>query len=229
MPEIIHSRFRNWVSRLTAIQRLLFCLGLAVICFIIFFLNETGIITSAMIGWDIFSFLMITFCWSTFFTTTPEETCVLASREDESRTIIFTIVLVSVLISLFAIIILMKNTNEQYITKGLHEPVSLLGVALSWFLLHSIFTLHYTHLYYGDNKTKGDEKIGGLNFPEEEEPDYLDFAYFAFVIGMTFQVSDINITARNIRRLALLHGIVSFLFNTIIVALTISIITNLKT
>lgn len=229
MPEVVHSRFRNWVSQLTAIKRLLFCFGLAVICFIIFFFNGIEIITAAMIGWDIFSLLMVSFCWLTFFTTTSEETCVLASREDESRTIIFIIVIVSLLISLFSIIILMKNTNEHLIRQGLHEPVSLLGVGLSWLLLHSIFTLHYTHLFYGDNRTLKDATIGGLNFPGEDTPDYLDFAYFAFVIGMTFQVSDINITARNIRRLALLHGIISFLFNTIIVALTISIITNLKT
>lgn len=228
MPEVNHSSFRNWVSQLTAIRRLLFCLGFAMICFILFFVTGMQVITAAMMGWDIFSLLMVSFCWLTFFTTTSEETCVIASREDESRTIIFTIVLVSLLISLYSILILMKTTDEHLIRKGLHEPVSLLGVGLSWFLLHSIFTLHYTHLFYGDDQKPEDATIGGLDFPGEEKPDYLDFAYFAFVIGMTFQVSDINISARNIRRLALLHGIISFLFNTVIVALTISVITNLK-
>ena len=103
----------------------------------------------------------------------------------------------------------------------------MIGVALSWFLLHTTFTLHYAHLFYGDAE-EATASARGLIFPGESQPDYLDFAYFSFVIGMTFQVSDINITSRKIRRMALLHGTISFFFNTIIVALTVSILAGFK-
>jgi len=72
------------------------------------------------------------------------------------------------------------------------------------------------------------EMAKGLEIPGNEAPDYMDFAYFAFVIGMTFQVSDIQISSRQIRRVVLAHGILSFLFNTVIVALTINVVVNLK-
>ena len=84
-----------------------------------------------------------------------------------------------------------------------------------------MFTLRYAHLYYGNRSSKN-QRPGGLDFPHEDEPDYLDFAYFSFVIGMTSQVSDVAIGSRTIRRTALVHGLLSFGFNAIIIALTIS-------
>ncbi len=90
-------------------------------------------------------------------------------------------------------------------------------VALSWFVTHAAFTLRYAHLYYGGVE-------GGLAFPGDEAPDDTDFAYFAFTIGMCFQVSDVSITTRRIRRTTLLHAMVSFLYNTIIVALVLNLV-----
>ena len=93
--------------------------------------------------------------------------------------------------------------------------------------MHTIFATKYAHIYYGDHETEPDIHAGGLTFPDENKPDYLDFAYFSFVLGMTFQVSDIQVASKRLRKLALLHGILSFGFNTIIVALTINIIAGL--
>ncbi len=104
---------------------------------------------------------------------------------------------------------------------------SLLGILLaagslllSWLFFNTIFALHYAHGYYGDREGVRH----GLAFPGTKEPDYWDFAYFAFTIGMTFQVSDVQICERHLRRLALVHGVVAFFFNVIIVALTVNLV-----
>ena len=106
--------------------------------------------------------------------------------------------------------------------------ISLSPVLLSWFLLHTIFTIRYAHLYHDHDKLNTGSKVGGIDFPTKEAPDYIDFAYFSFVIGMTFQVSDISVSSRTIRRFVLMHSLVSFVFNTIIVALTINTLAGLK-
>ena len=95
----------------------------------------------------------------------------------------------------------------------------------SWVMLHTIFTLHYAHLYY--SKIKDNPTVSGLDFPEEKKPDYIDFAYFSFIIGMTFQVSDVQINSRIIRRTALAHSLLAFALNTFVVALTINLIAGL--
>jgi uncharacterized membrane protein len=215
------------VLNLSAVQRLIICLALAALATWLSSYYGIEIWTSLMIGWDVFSFFMIALGWIIFLKSSTSVTAKLAKREDESRTIIFTIVLVSVLISLFGILVLLKHSARIPVRQGLHEPVSMLGVALSWLMLHTIFALHYTHLYYGEGGANTAMKEKPLDFPGNEPPDYLDFAYFSFVIGMTFQVSDVTIPGRSIRRLVLLHALISFLFNTVILALMISILSNL--
>ncbi len=88
--------------------------------------------------------------------------------------------------------------------------------------------MRYAHIYYGDHKTNPGVHTGGLVFPNEDKPDYLDFAYFSFIVGMTFQVSDVVITLARLRKLVLLHSILAFGFNTVIVALTINVIASLS-
>jgi uncharacterized membrane protein len=97
---------------------------------------------------------------------------------------------------------------------------------LSWLVTHVTFAFRYAHEYYAHDEG-GPEIDRGLDFPGKNEPDYLDFLYFALVLGMTFQVSDVSITARKLRRVATLHGLLSFLFNTVIVALTVNIAAGL--
>ena len=106
--------------------------------------------------------------------------------------------------------------------------VALVAVTLlaSWLMTHVSFAFRYAHEYYA-RSGDGPEIDGGLEFPEEKQPDYLDFMYFSLVLGMTFQVSDVQITSRKLRRVATLHGLLSFLFNTIIVALTVNIAAGL--
>jgi len=93
-----------------------------------------------------------------------------------------------------------------------------LSLALAWFFLNTMFALHYAHEFY---------RIGAgkvLEFPGTPEPDYWDFAYFAFVVGMTFQVSDVDIACRSVRRIALVHGIVAFFFNVVILAISVNVV-----
>jgi uncharacterized membrane protein len=98
--------------------------------------------------------------------------------------------------------------------------VTVPSVILSWLFLNVMFAIHYAHGYYGD---LGEEHTG-LEFPETRAPDYWDFAYFSIVIGMTFQVSDVQITSNYLRRVALLHSVIAFFFNVFIIAITVNIV-----
>ncbi|MEO6969008.1 MAG: DUF1345 domain-containing protein [Rhodanobacteraceae bacterium] len=94
------------------------------------------------------------------------------------------------------------------------------SLLLAWLFFNTIFALHYAHEFYGDSGGKN----SGLEFPGTKEPDYWDFVYFAFVIGMTFQVSDVQISEREIRRVALAHAVIAFFFNVIIIALSVNVV-----
>ena len=111
---------------------------------------------------------------------------------------------------------------------GLRVALAAGTILLSWFFMNTIFALYYAHGYYGDADPSSDYKpTGGLVFPGRPAPDYWDFLYFSFVVGMTFQVSDVQIEDHTLRRGVLAHGVLAFFFNVIIVALTINIVAGL--
>ena len=109
-----------------------------------------------------------------------------------------------------------------------HVVLSIAAVVLAWMLVHLVFTLRYAHTYYNADDETGQD-TGGLIFPDDQgqdkgprlTPNYVDFAYFSFIIGMTAQTADIGIGNRELRRTALLHGIIAFIFNTVVVAFTV--------
>ena len=151
-----------------------------------------------------------------------------AQSQDEGRLVILSIVTTAACASIFAIAFILKETKGKDISILIpHLLLAVVTIIGSWLLVHTIFAMHYAHEYYQDHQTQSDCKAGGLDFPEDIEPDYWDFLYFSFVIGMTSQVSDIQITSRSMRRLSLLHSILSFFFNTAIVAMSINIIAGL--
>ncbi|MDN3549096.1 DUF1345 domain-containing protein [Mucilaginibacter aquaedulcis] len=181
--------------------------------------------------WIAIALAIIILDWVIILSSHPAELHAIAKIEDSSRTLIFLFVLVASLISMLAIFFLLKSSKQlspEAVTG--HILLGMASVIISWILVHTIFTLRYAHMYYAtdtdnDNKRK---PLGGLDFPGDlKEPDYLDFVYFSFVIGMTFQVSDVEISSRQIRRLAWMHGMISFAFNTAIVALSINVISGL--
>ncbi len=160
---------------------------------------------------------------------TPERMRRYAQHEYEGRLGIFIITISAACISVFAIVFLLsgkKGIPPNIL--ALHVLLSVMTIVGSWLLVHTLFALQYAHSYYhADSSGDGDKEVGGLDFPDDRDPDYWDFLYFSFVIGMTSQVSDVQTTSRYMRRLALIHGILSFFFNTTIVAMTINIIASL--
>ena len=185
-------------------------------------------LTRIMIGWDIFSLILIGISLGIFLSLCPKEIRVVASYEDASRAVVFSIVVVATLCSLAGVLLLLGNKGAWLLSKGMETFIYIMGVICSWVLLHVMYTYRYAHCYYGDHETLKGQIAGGLDIPDEKHPDYIDFAYFSFVIGMTFQVSDIQISSRVIRRIALVHGLLSFLFNTVIVALTINAVVEMR-
>lgn len=218
--------FISKLNKLNAHHRWYISLGLAAV---VFFATSGSLATSAhlMVTWQAYALTTITLAWIMILTSHPAEVKVDAHNQDSSRTGILLFAVASAFASLFSIVILLRSSAEKTnVFSNIGLP--LICVVSSWWLVHTIFTLHYANFYYADiehNMKK--QKPGGLEFPNEKKPDYLDFTYFAFVIGMTFQVSDVDITSKRIRRLAWMHGVLSFAFNTIIVALTINIISGL--
>jgi uncharacterized membrane protein len=142
-----------------------------------------------------------------------------------SRTVILTIIIAAAGISLIALgVTLQKVPGESSAAMVLRLTVAGLAVILSWALMHATYALHYAHHYYGDGPAPGEDDRGGLAFPGRAAPDYWDFLYFSLVIGMTCQVSDVQITSRAMRRVTLLHSVLSFFFNTIILALAVNLV-----
>ncbi|HZX57429.1 MAG TPA: DUF1345 domain-containing protein [Mucilaginibacter sp.] len=185
--------------------------------------------TTILVTWMSFALCAILLMWITVLSSHPREVRKIAKLQDSSRAMIFGFVIVAAIISLAAVYFLLKSAKAHDGTSvNGHILLSITAVFVSWWLVQTIFTMRYAHLYYDTDHDDGTpRKGGGLQFPDELEPDYMDFVYFSFVIGMTFQVSDVGITSRGIRRLAWLHGLISFIFNTAIVALSINVISGL--
>jgi uncharacterized membrane protein len=219
---------KGMLQNISGIKKLIFSISLSVVAYIILLLLKVDVKSRIILGWDTFCLSLIVISWILFFTTTNHELCAVVEKQDDGLKVIFMIVLVAVCFSLFGTLLLLNSKGESTFNKVFHTIVSLSPVLLSWLLLHTTFAIRYAHLYHDHNKLKTGSNIGGLDFPTKEEPDYLDFAYFSFVIGMTFQVSDVQVNSRVIRRFVLLHSLISFVFNTIIVALTINTIAGLK-
>lgn len=178
----------------------------------------------AVAAWDVFAAVALLLTWTTILTLKPQQICVMAQREDPSRLASLILVLVGAGASLLAVLVLLQASMKMTgFPKGQAIVLALSAVVLAWFLIHTVFTMRYAHEFHDEPADKPP-----LEFPGQEDlPDYLDFAYFAFVIGMTAQTSDVNIHGRRMRRTALLHGVVSFAFNTAVLALSIGILTTL--
>jgi uncharacterized membrane protein len=149
-----------------------------------------------------------------------------AGMEDPTRWLFLALMSGAALFSMFAVLGVMHEAKAAGGTDGVLLIILAAGtVLLSWLLAHSIFAVHYAHEYYQD-LLRGRER--GLDFPgDHDDPDYWDFLYFSFVIGMTAQVSDVQVCSKPWRRLVLAHGLMSFLFNTVVLALSINLLASL--
>ncbi len=177
--------------------------------------------------WDSGMICFLGLTWWLMLAATPPMMRRYAQREDPGRLVILSLATAAACASLFAIGFILRDKGLADNLLFLHLTLSIVTIVGSWFLVHTIFALRYAHTYYRNHETHQDCQAEGLDFPSEEEPDYWDFLYFSFVIGMTSQVSDVAINSRSMRRLSLLHGVLSFFFNTTIVAMTINIVAGL--
>lgn len=180
--------------------------------------------TRVLCVWDVVMISFLGLTWRLMLRATPEIMQRSALQEDEGRYTILSLILVTACISLVAVALIPHEKGISAPILILHLGISIATIIGSWLLVHTVFTQHYAHVYYQGDRTLEERQSAGLNFPGELEPDYWDFLYFSFVIGMTSQVSDISVTSRQMRRLSLMHGILSFFFNTTILAISINIV-----
>lgn len=179
------------------------------------------LLTRALVAWDSACVAFLALSAIMFSSERHADIAANAEAQEEGEWTIFWLTVGAVAASFAAILGEFSHTKDS--TAGVHDfQVALVAITLlvSWLMTHTVFTFRYAHEYY---ERDGGIIVGGLDFPEEKEPDYWDFFYFALVLGMTFQVSDVRITSRKLRRLAAAHGLLGFLFNTVILALSVNI------
>jgi uncharacterized membrane protein len=174
----------------------------------------------AMVGWDAMALTLLGVCWQMLYRSDAVTTELRAGDQDPGGFAVFVIAVLSSLFSLFAATLVLRMIRGQNCS-NFWGVLALVSVALSWVVTHTAYTIRYAHLFY-----RG-EVNGGLQFPGTSRPCDMDFAYYAFTLGMCFQVSDVQVTAPEIRRATLGHALISFIFNTTIVALSLNVMFQL--
>lgn len=180
-------------------------------------LTDWRLATRLLVGWDIYVGLYLALVAHLMSVCDVHRIRVRAAREDEGQLTLLVLTVTAALASLAAIVAELGASGGTT-RRPSHVLLAALTIVLSWALIHTIFGLHYAHEFYDD------ERGGGLAFPGgDPEPDYWDFVYFSFVIGMTSQVSDVGVTSKRIRRTVATHGVVAFAFNVALLALSVNI------
>jgi uncharacterized membrane protein len=220
----------NLLTRAHPILRILISAVLAgLVCFLTKGASFTPLIR-VMLLWDVFALSYCVMCWIIFFSRTANDIRREARKEDGSRTLVFVLIILACFASMLMVLLIILAADASSTATIIYLPIAIAGILFSWFMVHTVFAVHYAHLYYDDDEDNEQTHAAGLEFPEgkKAQPNYLDFAYFSFVIGMTFQVSDVEISRSKLRRVVLLHGLLSFGLNTFVVALTINLIAGLR-
>lgn len=175
---------------------------------------------AVLTGWDAMSAVVVVWVFLATWRTTSADTARLATKEADSRATADVLIVSAAVASLVAVGFgLLKAGEAHAVAKGAITAIAVLSVALAWAAVQATFTLRYARLYYS-----GD---GGIDFNERSSPDYRDFGYLAFTVGMTYQVSDTDLTSKPLRRAATQHALLSYLFGTVIVAMMINVVAGL--
>ena len=181
----------------------------------------TPLSASILLGWDIAVLIYLAWTWGAVQGLDPEVTAQLAKREDPSTPVADLVVIGAGTAMLAAVgFALVKAGEAAGGMKAYLVTLGLVSVVLSWAVVHTVFALKYARAYYS-------EPAGGIEFNEDEPPNYIDFGYYAFTIGMTFQVADTNITSRAVRRTTLHHALLSYLFGSVLLGLVINVVATL--
>ena len=206
-------------------SRVLFCAAVAAI--VVAVLPETMRLSIRLAcGWVVGVALYLGATLLIIVGAPPERVRQRARLVDPRRSVILAIIVAAAAASLIALgFTLQREAHEGAAALAARLTLAGLTVVASWTVTHTVFALHYAHHYYGDGPAPGaDDDRGGLAFPGDALPDYWDFLYFSFVVGMTCQVSDVQVTSRAMRRMTLVHGVLSFFFNTVILALSVNLL-----
>lgn len=182
-------------------------------------------LTRLIVGWNAGAWLYLLLAWHMIVRSTHEHIRIRALREDEGRVLILSMVVVAALVCLGAIVVELAVAKDlQGSDRYAHMALAGLTIFSSWTFTHVMFALHYAHDYYSAEARGGH---GGLAFPGGQPPDYWDFIYFSAVIGTSGQTADVSLTSRGMRRTGLVHCVLAFFFNTMLIALTINIASGL--
>jgi uncharacterized membrane protein len=177
---------------------------------------------SLLAGWDAAAIFVTASVWTFITKLDAAATRRVATREDDSHAAADLIMVVACLMSLVGVVVGLAHARKNPgPMSSVLTGIAVFTVFLSWFTVHTLFVLRYARLYYA-------EPEGGIEFVDSKQPpDYMDFVYVAFTVGMTFQVSDTGIAKRNIRRTVTRHALLSYLFGTVIVGVAINVVGNL--
>lgn len=214
-----------WIIRIGAMQRLAAALAVAAAAF----LAQPDSIswhTRAVVSWDLGVLVYLCLAWWLIARADPGMTRDHALGQDQSGYVIFLFVVGAACASIVAIGFVVSTIRElAFWSRAWHLALTIDALISSWLVIQTVFAFHYARRYYAvlhrRRATPAD-----LLFPGDREPDYLDFAYYSFVVGMTSQVSDVAVTSRQMRRLTLIHGVLAFVFNIAVLALSINIIAS---
>ncbi len=216
-----------FINEMQPLYRFIISLVAATVTFLLRPETE-DVLPGLMFAWIAFSGVYLTISWVILIWRPVHDIRKHATKDDGSKIFVFIMVLLSSFAGMFMVLLLMISPSAESQNKLIFSIIAISGMLLSWIMVHSIFTFHYAHIFY-DNISKDNKNAAkGLIFPENDKPDYIDFAYFSFVIGCAFQVSDVAITSRKIRRLVFIHSLLAFGLNTFVVALTINLIAGLS-
>jgi uncharacterized membrane protein len=172
---------------------------------------------AVLVGWTTTAAVMVTWILRVILPKDGGATAALALREDDSRAAADVLLISAAVGSLAAVALgLVEGARVHGTGEAALTALAVLSIVLSWGVIQMVFTLRYARLYYAEG--------GGIDFNEREQPDYHDFAYLALTLGMTYQVSDTDLTSKSVRRTALRQALLSYLFGTVIVAMAINVV-----
>jgi uncharacterized membrane protein len=200
-------------------RRLLLCFAVSIAAYLALAGTADGP-SRILIAWDIGVILYLGFAYAAIASFDLKRARLRASEQDEGAIAMLALVVCAAIASLAAIVAFLGGAKEAREAHGFYFAFAVATIILSWLLIQTTFALHYAHEFYGEG---ADRRQGGLDFPGDPKPDYWDFVYFAFVIGMTFQVSDVAVTGKRMRHFVVAHGMVSFFFSVAILALAVNI------
>ena len=218
----------NLLLNLSPLWRtILSLLGAAAVFLPVYHAGE-NLLFSGVAAWVAFSFVFLIFSWYIIIKRPVEEIKRKANEDDGSVAFVFIMIIVSSFASMIAVLMLTTSKDQAVHDHVLMVPAAIASMILAWFMVHTQYVFHYAHEYYDQDDREENFQQGGLQFPEDDAPNYLDFAYFSFCMGCTYQVSDVSVTSKLLRKIVMVHGLISFFINTFIVALTINMVASFQ-